>query len=133
MASQQYQQELGATAACTLRLAEGCIAAEDDRCHTIQGDAWFGSVKAAAALGQKGIRAVLQVKNNKALYPKEYIEKALENAPGGVHIVLKGNAPNGVELIAIGYRYSTKTTLFFCCYSRCRINEAWKRVRDEVH
>ena len=113
MASQQYQQELGATAACTLRLAEGCIAAEDDRCHTIQGDAWFGSVKAAAALGQKGIRAVLQVKNNKALYPKEYIEKALENAPGGVHIVLKGNAPNGVELIAIGYRYSTKTTLFF--------------------
>jgi hypothetical protein len=30
-----------------------------------------------------------------------------------VHIVLKGTAPNGVDLIAIGYRYSTKTTLFF--------------------
>jgi hypothetical protein len=33
--------------------------------------------------------------------------------PGGVHIVLKGTAPNGIELIALGYRYSTKTTLFF--------------------
>jgi hypothetical protein len=105
MTSQQYQQELGATAACTLRLATGCISAEDDHHHTIQGDARFGSVKAAAALGHKGIRAVLQV--------KKYIEKALENAPGGVHIVLKGTAPNGVDLIAIGYRYSTKTTLFF--------------------
>ncbi len=59
------------------------------------------------------MKAVLQVKNNKALYPKEYIEKFLENTPGGVRIVLKGNAPNGVELIAIGYQYSTKATLFF--------------------
>ncbi len=70
MASQKYQQELGVTAACTLQLSEGCIAPEDDRCHTIKGDAWFGSVKAAAALGRKGFRAVLQVKNNKRLFPK---------------------------------------------------------------
>jgi hypothetical protein len=55
MASQKYQQELGATAACTLCLSEGCIAPEDDRCHTIQGDTWFGSVKAAAALGKKRV------------------------------------------------------------------------------
>ncbi len=54
MVSQKYQQELEATPACTLRLAEECITPEDDRCHTIQGDAWFGSVKAAAALGRKG-------------------------------------------------------------------------------
>jgi hypothetical protein len=38
---------------------------------------------------------------------------ALENAPGGVHIVLKGTAPNGIDLVTISYRYSTKTTLFF--------------------
>jgi len=48
------------------------------------------------------------VKNNKGLFPKDYIEKALEDAPGGVQ-----TAPNGIELIALGYRYSTKTTLFF--------------------
>lgn len=94
-------------------LLKDVLQQKDDCYHTIKGDAWFGSVKVAAALGQKGMRAVLQVKNNKALYPKEDIEKALENAPGGVHIVLKGNAPNGVELIAIGYWHSTKTTLFF--------------------
>jgi len=54
MMTQKYQQELGATAACTLCLAEGCIIPGDDRCHTIQGGSWFGSVKAAAALGGKG-------------------------------------------------------------------------------
>jgi hypothetical protein len=59
MASQNYQHKLGAMAACTLRLSERCIAPKDDRFHTIQGDAWFESVKAAAALGRKGFRAVL--------------------------------------------------------------------------
>ena len=108
-----YQDELGATAACTVRLLETSISDEDERKHTVQGDAWFGSVRAAAALGAKGHRAVLQVKNNSGLFPKSFITDALENAPGGVHIVLKGTAPNGIDLVAIGYRYSTKTTLFF--------------------
>jgi hypothetical protein len=53
------------------------------------------------------------VKNNSGLFPKSFIVDALENAPGGVHIVMKGTAPNGIDLVAIGYRYSTKTTLFF--------------------
>jgi hypothetical protein len=53
------------------------------------------------------------VKNNSWLFPKSFITDALENAPGGVHIVLKGTAPNGIDLVAIGYHYSTKTTLFF--------------------
>ncbi len=65
-----------------------------------------------AALGKEGFRAVLQVKNNKGLFPKDYVEKALEDMPGGVHIVLKGTAPNGIELLVLGYRYSTKTTFF---------------------
>jgi len=102
MVTQKYQQELGATAACNLHLAEGCITPGDDRCHTNQGDAWFGSVKAAAALAGKAFQAVLQVKNNKGLFPKAYVEEAFEDAPGGVHIVLKGAAPNGIELIALG-------------------------------
>jgi hypothetical protein len=113
MSTAQYQDSLGATAACTVRLPERSIPEDDDRIHTVQGDAWFGSVRAAAALGAKGHRVVLQVKNNKGLFPKDFLEDALKDAPGGVHIVLKGKAPNGVDLIAIGYRYSTKTTLFF--------------------
>jgi hypothetical protein len=43
---------------------------------------------------------VFQVKQYKALFTKEFISTALEDAPGGVSIVL-----DGVPLIAVGYRY----------------------------
>ncbi len=43
------------------------------------------------------------MKNNGGLFPKAFITDALETAPGGVHIVLKGTAPIGIETIAIGY------------------------------
>ncbi len=113
MKDADYQVELGATAACTICLLESSIDEEDQQKHTVQGDAWFGSVQAAAALGAKGHWAVLQVKSNSGLFPKSFITDVLENAPGGVHIALKGTAPNGIDLVAIGYRYFTKTTLFF--------------------
>ena len=66
-------------------------------------------------VGICGHECVFQVKTNSALYPKAFIEDALADAPGGVHIVLEGKASNGVPLAAIGYRYSRKTTLFFVC------------------
>jgi hypothetical protein len=78
-----------AAAACTIHLLECSIVEEDQQKHTVQGDAWFGSVRAAEALGAKGHRAVLQVKNNSGLFPKSFITDVLENALGGVHIVLK--------------------------------------------
>ena len=56
---------------------------------------------------------MLQVKTGHSLFPKKFIEHALEGSPGGVHIVLKGRHPSGKVLIAIGYRYSSKKTLFF--------------------
>jgi hypothetical protein len=37
----------------------------------------------------------------------------MENTPGGTPIVLNGTHPHGKSLIAIGYEYSTRTTLFF--------------------
>ena len=79
----------------------------------MKGDAWFGSVKAAAALADKGIECIMQVKTGHTLFPKQYVEEALKDTPGGVHIVLKGNHPNGHTLYAIGYCYSSKKTLFF--------------------
>jgi hypothetical protein len=36
---------------------------------------------------------------------KNFIEETLEEAPGGVKIVLFGCHPNGEKLIALGYRY----------------------------
>ena len=60
---------------------------------------------------------MLQFNNNKALFSKELIESSLSRMPGGVHIVLTGTHPNGVPLIALGYRNSTKTTIFFIFHS----------------
>jgi hypothetical protein len=113
MSNTQHQDSLSVTAACTVRLLETSIADDDEHIHVVQANAWFGSVRASSVLGTKGHRAVLQVKNNKALFPKEFRADALQDAPGGVHIALTGKAPNGVDLLAIGYRYSTKNTFLF--------------------
>ncbi len=65
----QYHDSLCATAACTVRLLETSIADDDEQnINTLQADAWFASVRAASTLGNKGHRAILQVKNNKALF-----------------------------------------------------------------
>jgi hypothetical protein len=53
------------------------------------------------------------VKQNHLLFPKDFIEKALKDAPGRVHIALEETTKDEVELIALGYRYSRKTILFF--------------------
>ena len=53
-----------------------------------------------------------QVKINRALFPKHFIIDALVGMPGGVHIVLKGTH-HEIPLVALGYRYSTKSTFFF--------------------
>jgi len=55
----------------------------------------------------------LQIKTNHRLFPKAYIQEHLQDGPGRVWIVLTGAAPNGAELVAIGYKYSSKRVLFF--------------------
>ena len=79
----------------------------------MKGDSWFGSVKAAAELGARGMHGIFQVKTSHTLFPKTYFEDALAHTPGGVHIVLRGRHPNGSTLFALGYRYSSKKTLCF--------------------
>jgi hypothetical protein len=69
---------------------------------------------------------VLQVKGNKGLYPKDFIEVNLKDALGGVSVVLTGIAPNGVWLIAVGYRYSVKTTLFFVLTENAKHDEIYR-------
>jgi hypothetical protein len=52
------------------------------------------------------------------LLSKEYIEKALEDAPGGVKIVFTGTASSNAPLVALGYHYRQKTTVFFVMTSK---------------
>ena len=87
----QFNNEVGATAGCTLRLLLGTIPQEERQTkHGIRGDAWFGSIKTANEIGIRGHEAVLQVKQYHSLFPKDFIEAALKEAPGGVHILLEG-------------------------------------------
>jgi hypothetical protein len=97
-----------------LRLLLDSIPEEDKWIrHGICGDAWFGSVWATSEISRHGHEAVLQIKQNHSLYPKAFIEDALKEAPGGVHFVLERKTQGEVTLIAVGYQYSRRTTLFF--------------------
>jgi hypothetical protein len=105
-----YNKLLGATTVVCLRLVEHSDP-KDGVKECIKVDDWFGSVRATTSLGKKGYKAFLQVKGKKGIYPKAFIEEAMAGKPGITKIVLKGQHPNGVDLIAVGY--STKTTLYF--------------------
>ena len=112
MKNTRLQGTLGATTACTIRCSEGAHQGGTELKDSVKGDAWFGSVRCAIAMAQRGNAFFGQVKSNHSLFPKDYIEEALKDAPGGVHIVLKSTHQE-VELITLGYRYSSKRTLHF--------------------
>jgi hypothetical protein len=118
MATQAYFQDLGATASCTLRLGLLHLKAKTSGSETkvcgIKGDAWFGSVKTCSTLLAHGMESIFQVKTAHKDYPKKFIDEKMKNMPGGVHLVLEGaHYTTEEKLIAIGYRYNSKKTLFF--------------------
>ena len=113
MKSAQFNNTMGATAGCTVRLLLNSIPPGDQDKYGIQGDAWFGSINTANEVAIRGHEGVFQVKQYHNLFPKDFIEDALKDAPGGVHIVLKGTTRDEVTLVAVGYRYSSKTILHF--------------------
>ncbi len=114
MKTAQFNNTIGATAGCTLRLLLNSIPVDQQGAkHGVRGDAWFGSVNTANEVSIRGHKGVFQVKQFHTLFPKEYIEEVLKEAPGGVHIVLKGTTRDERNLVAIGYRYSHKTILHF--------------------
>jgi hypothetical protein len=84
MKSQEFNKDVGATAGCTLRLLLNSILEEKkSEQHGIRGDAWFGSVRTANEVALRGHDAVFQIKQYHASFPKDYIEEALKDAPGG--------------------------------------------------
>ena len=115
MKSAQFNDIMGATSGCTLRLLLNTIPQEQQiaTSYGIRGDAWFGSVKTANEVALRGHEGVFQIKQYHSLFPKDFIEEVLKEAPGGVHIVLKATTRDEVNLVAVGYRYSRKTILHF--------------------
>ena len=114
MTGHKYFRDIGATASCTLRIAEGVSHKHIDCLQeVVLGDSWFGSVKAAGALANEGFECILQIKQNHAQYPKQAITDILKDAPGGTKVVMTTTNSMGVELIATGYKYNKKSILFF--------------------
>jgi hypothetical protein len=114
MKSKQFNQEVGATAGCTLQSLLGTIPIQETvKKFGIRGDAWFGSMRAANEVSLRGHEGVFQIKTYHATYPKDFIEEALNDAPGGIFIALEGATKEEVGLVALGYRYSRKTILYF--------------------
>jgi len=114
MKTKQFNREVGATTGCTLRLLLNTIPPQSASVkHGVRGGAWFGSVRTANEAGLRGHKGIFQVKQYHACFPKDFIEEALKEAPGGVHILLEGTTQNEVLSVALGYRYSRKTVLHF--------------------
>jgi hypothetical protein len=111
----KYKVEMGATAACTVRIAEGVSQSEYDRVReTMMGDSWFGSVKTACESHKKGKEGIFQVKIAKKVVSKRGTGADVRREAWGCHVVMKGTHPEtGAVLIALGYKYNSKTTLCF--------------------
>ena len=83
MTGHKHFKDLGATASCTVRVAEGSSHKYVDHIQeVVLGDSWFGSVKAAVGLAQEGFEYILQVKQNHGLCPKNLITEILKDSPG---------------------------------------------------
>ena len=62
MQEKKYCAEMGATAACTLRIAKGGTQPTlEGQKEGVKADAWFGSVTCADALGQQGFKSIMSV------------------------------------------------------------------------
>ena len=78
---------------------------------------FYGSVATAKALRNTSVmdneaNSILQVKTATSGYPKKFLDKTMLNWPGGSHLVLKATI-DGVNLYAVGYKYSSKKNLCF--------------------
>ena len=73
---------------------------------------WFGSIPAAVAVKKSGADFIGNVKTAKKQFPIAFLNEQLKDAPRGLHLALSAIV-DGVELIAVGYKYSSKRVLTF--------------------
>ena len=110
MASKEYVPEFGATCATTLRLVRSIAASG----RIVIGDSWFGSVKTAVQLRKQGLFAIMLVKTNHALYPKELLDS---------HQLSRGKwvgytkEVDGVKVMAVGFQDLKKKHFIATCES----------------
>ena len=106
----EHFNQLGATATCTLRMAQGLCKAGD----TIHGNSYFGQAKTATELLQHGITSNFVIKQGYSGYPKEFLLATMDKWPAVTKLVLRSDNGNG-DLIAVGYKYSDKKGICLFC------------------
>ena len=111
MRQKEYSAELGVTAACTVRMARQVCRPGD----TLLGDSWFSSVKAAISCAKQGVHYIGVVKTSHSSFPLSYLHDMMKDMPGGLWMVLRSNPAHteGFPLVAAGYKYNSKTPIFF--------------------
>ena len=104
-----YYKELGATAACCIRLAESLMDSGD----ILYGDSYFGQEKTSKKLYKDlQIHSVLAVKQSHVRYPKSFLKLKMKDWPAGTSLVLP-SCFDDRNLIAIGYKYHSKKVAYF--------------------
>jgi hypothetical protein len=81
--------------------------------HVVAVDAGFGCVEVVVAGAKKGICFIAHIKNAHSLFPKKELEDAMKDAPGGKWLTMKTTV-DGIDILAIAYKYNSKKILFFC-------------------
>jgi len=80
--------------------------------HLLIFDSGWGGVEMVVALAKKGYACIVHLKGAHALFPLAHLEENLRGFPGGSHLEMKAIV-DGVTLMAIGYKYNSKGTLYF--------------------
>ena len=116
----KYQQELGATAACTKRIMEatkgiGKKSIKGGTKHCLLFNSWFASKKAEEATMEVSAELIGMVKTNTRGFCKETIQKLTKDWPGGSYLLLRSKhmVPGDRPLIYIGYKYNAQKVLSF--------------------
>jgi hypothetical protein len=124
MRQQAYQDDLGATAACTRRLCEASShagvkfpsrkhAAIHDRPEAFIGDSWFIGVRVAEWAASHGHSYFGALKTSTKYTPYQELIDKMDAYPSGSNLVMECTTPNGNKLICLGYKYSARKVLVF--------------------
>jgi hypothetical protein len=84
MLNAKYSKEHDCTSVWSLCLVDASDQPiEPGQKRGMKSDSWFGHTHLADKLGTQGIHAVLQIKTGHAIFPAEFLDEELAEAPSG--------------------------------------------------
>jgi Transposase IS4 len=119
MRQMKHYDDLGSTAACTLRMVEGTEGIGRDQWPSASNlffaDSWFAGVKLVEKLIEKGHAFIGPVKTNTSGFPGTEISAIMKDWPAGSSIVFdaKDGQGNKLGMKAVGYKYHKKSSIHF--------------------